>query len=106
MIFFVSELNFKEFHLSKLHLLHLLGILLFLVASWKQNHYCIMLSNLRKKKESKCFIAAYFGNTADIGGVVRVVMGSRNHLEFHLLIVTYIPFFQISFLFELSFNLQ
>uniref|UniRef100_A0A0L8I1U7 Polyprenal reductase n=1 Tax=Octopus bimaculoides TaxID=37653 RepID=A0A0L8I1U7_OCTBM len=61
-----KELTFKELHLSKLHLLHLLGFLLFVVSSWKQNHYCIMLSNLRKKKANQIKNTDYYIPDGDL----------------------------------------
>ncbi|XP_052828361.1 polyprenol reductase isoform X1 [Octopus bimaculoides] len=61
-----TKLTFKELHLSKLHLLHLLGFLLFVVSSWKQNHYCIMLSNLRKKKANQIKNTDYYIPDGDL----------------------------------------
>ncbi|XP_036364075.1 polyprenol reductase isoform X2 [Octopus sinensis] len=61
-----TKLTFKELHLSKLHLLHLLGFLLFVVSSWKQNHYCIMLSNLRKKQANQIKNTDYYIPDGDL----------------------------------------
>lgn len=79
---------FSSLNPSQLKFLHILGVILFLFASWKQHNHCFLIAQLRKDKNAKVRDTKYYipkGDMFELISCPHFFMEILIHLSFSLM---------------------